>query len=290
MKNNPIKASVSQERSFFIAVPALLWQVLFFYVPIAFICAASFLKHQDFSFLGNLTFEHYAALFNISYYKILARSLIYAFFNTCFCFIIAYPVAYYLAFRAKHLRNILLFLLILPFLANFLVQVYAWFFVLEHEGFLNTFLQLTGIISHPLHLLNTPFAIYVVMLFCYLPFMILPLYTSLEKIDKSVFEASADLGASSWQTVYRIILPLSSEGIRTGFFLVFIPTFGEFVIPALLGGGRQMFAGSLISHLFLETRDMALGAAFTCVSAVVLGISVLGINVMLNKLVGRDKI
>ncbi len=290
MKTNPIKASISQERSFFVAIPALLWQVLFFYVPITFIFAASVLKHLDYSVIGNLTFEYYSALFDVSYYTILFRSLIYAFFNACFCFMIAYPVAYYLAFRARHLRHMLLFLLILPFLANFLVQVYAWFFVLEHEGFLNTLLKLIGLISEPLHLLNTPFAIYLVMLFCYLPFMILPIYSSLEKIDKSVFEASADLGASSWQTVSRIILPLSSEGIRTGFFLVFIPTFGEFVIPALLGGGRQMFAGSLISHLFLETRDMSLGAAFTCVSGVVLVISVMGVNFMLRRLFGRDKV
>lgn len=290
MKNNPIKASVSQERSFFVAVPAVMWQVIFFYIPILFIVAASVLKHLDFSLLGNITFEHYKELFNPAYYRIISRSLIYALFNSCFCFLIAYPIAYYLAFRARHLKNMLLFLLILPFLANFLVQVYAWFFVLEHEGFLNTFLMLTGLISHPLHILNTPFAIYVVMVFCYLPFMILPLYSSLEGINKSFFEASADLGASPWQTIVRIILPLSSAGIRSGFFLVFIPTFGEFVIPSLLGGGRQMFAGSLIQHLFLETRDMSLGAAFTCVSGVVLIISVGIVTLMLRKLFGKDTV
>jgi spermidine/putrescine transport system permease protein len=290
MKKSPMKESVSQERSFFVAMPAVLWQVLFFYLPMLFIVVISVVKRLDFSLLGNVTIEHYSTLFQPAYFKIIGRSLLYAFINSWLCFFLAYPVAYFLAFRARHLKGLLLFLLILPFLANFLVQVYAWLFVLEPEGFLNTFLMLTGIISHPLHILNTPFSIFVVMVFCYLPFMILPIYSSLEGINKPLFEASADLGARPWQTVLNIILPLSSGGIKNGFYLVFIPTFGEFVIPSLLGGGRQMFAGSLIQHLFLETRDMALGAAFTCVSGLVLIVSIGLLNVMLRALFGKDKV
>ena len=130
MKNNSVKTAVLKERSFFIAVPALLWQILFFYVPIFFIAAVSVLRRLDYSIIGNLTFEHYRSLFNPAYYKILARSLVLALSNASLCFLIAYPVAYFLAFRVRHLRNLLLFLLVLPFWANFLVQVYAWFFVL----------------------------------------------------------------------------------------------------------------------------------------------------------------
>jgi len=290
MKNSTSKVARPGEFSFFAAIPALLWQALFFYIPIAFICVVSFLKRLDFALLDNVTFAHYAQLFDPTYFKILGRSVSLAFFNSVFCFLIAYPVAYFLVFRVKRLRNLLLFLLVLPFWANFLVLVYAWFFVLEHGGVLNSALLTIGIISEPLRILNTPFAVYLVMLFCYLPFMIMPIYSSLEKIDKTLVESSFDLGANRWQTISRVVMPLSSTGIRTGFFLVFIPSFGEFVVPMLLGGGKQMFAGSLISFLFLETKSMFWGAAFTCMSAVVLIASVLVLNVLLKNIFGRDRV
>jgi len=290
MKNNNLKAVLPRDHSFFLAVPALLWQVLFFYVPLAFIVVVSVLKQLDYSFFGNFTFDHYATLLKPVYYQIIGRSFSLAFFNSLFCFLLAYPIAYFLAFRARHLRNLLLFLLVLPFLASFLVQVYAWFAVFERGGFLNSVLLGIGVISEPLHILNTPLAIYIVMLFCYLPFMVLPIYSSLEKIGNSFFEVSADLGASRWQTIWRIIMPLSSPGVRIGFLLVFIPSFGEFVVPALLGGSRQMFVGSLISYLFLETRSTFVGAAFTCLSGAVLIVGVLFLLWLLRKVFGRDRV
>ncbi|MCK5632501.1 ABC transporter permease [bacterium] len=290
MKNKGIKAAILKERNFFLSAPALLWQIIFFYIPIVFIVAVSVLHRLDYSIFDNITFSHYAILFDSSYYKIILRSVVLAFTNATLCFLVAYPVAYFLVFKTKHLRNLLLFLLVLPFWANFLVQVYAWFFILERGGFLNSILLGLGIIAQPLHLLNSSFAIYVVMLFCYLPFMIMPIYSSLEKINKSVFEASSDLGASTWQTILRVILPLSSSGIRTGFFLVFIPSFGEFIIPALLGGGKKMYVGSLISYFFLETRNVFLGAAFTCLSSAVLLVSIFVLNLLLRKFFGRDRV
>lgn len=155
-----------------------------------------------------------------------------------------------------------------------MVQVYSWFFVLEHNGLLNTILLKLGIIQQPLHLLNNTFAIYLVMVYCYLPFMIMPLYSALEKIDRRVFEAAADLGATQWQTFIRVTVPLSMAGIRTGFFLVFVPSFGELVVPILLGGGKQLFVGPLITQYFLSARNPALGAAFTCISCIMLLIAV----------------
>ena len=289
MNNNGIKASALKEHSFFVAVPALLWQILFFYVPLFFIVVVSVAKRLDYSVFDNVTFEHYASLLNSVYFTIIGRSLALAFFNSFFCFLVAYPIAYFLAFRSRHLRNLLLFFLVLPFWANFLVQVYAWFSVLERGGFLNTALLNLGLINQPLALLNTPFAIYLVMLVCYLPFMVMPIYSSLEKINKTVFEASSDLGATTWQTLSRVIIPLSSSGVRIGFFLVFIPSFGEFVVPSLLGGGKQMFVGSLISYFFLETRSVFLGAAFTCLSGGVLIVSLVVLNMVLKKVFGRDR-
>ena len=141
-----------------------------------------------------------------------------------------------------------------------------------------------GIISQPLHILNTSAAIYIVMLFCYLPFMVMPIYSSLLKIDKFVLEASFDLGANSLQTLSHVTIPLSASGIMTGFFLVLIPSFGEFVIPALLGGGKVMYVGSMITYFFLETKNPFLGAAFTCLSGFVLILFALLIYVIFKKL------
>jgi len=289
MKNTGFKTAALRERHIFASMPALLWQIVFFYVPLFFILVVSVLKRLEYSIFDNLTVQHYKALFDPAYYKIISRSLLLAFSNSILCFAIAYPIAYFLVFRIKHLKSLMIFLLVLPFWANFLVQVYAWFFVLERGGFLNSALLGLGIISEPLHMLNTPFAIYIVMLFCYLPFMIMPIYSSLEGINKSLYEASSDLGASSWQTLFRITLPLSSSGIRTGFFLVFIPSFGEFIVPTLLGGGKQMFVGSLISYFFIETRSIFLGAAFTCVSGFMLLVAIALLTVFLRLVFGRDR-
>jgi len=255
-----------------------------------FIIFVSFLKDIDYSVWGNFSLHHYGSLFSPIYYRILGRSLSLAFFTALVCLAIAYPIAYFIVFRVKRMRNVLLFLLVLPFWANFLVQVYAWFFVLEHKGILNSALLKIGLISEPLRVLNSQFAVYLVMLFCFLPFMVMPIYSSMEKINRSVFEASFDLGANRWQTLTRVIMPLSSSGIRTGFFLVFIPSFGEFVVPLLLGGGKQMFVGSLISFLFLETKSIEWGAAFTCLSAVVLIVAIGILNWLLKKIFGRDRV
>lgn len=275
---------LANEQSFFLASPALVWQALFLYVPMAVIVVLSILKKIDIDFWRYLTFEHYATIFDPLYLVIILRSLILAFTNALICLAFAYPVAYFLALRAKSWKNVLLLLLVLPFWTNFLVQVYAWFFVIERKGFLNIVLQKIGLISEPLQIMNTPIAIQLVMLFCYLPFMIMPIYTSLEKINRRLFEASADLGANPWQTFVRVTFPLSLTGVRTGFFLVFVPSFGEFVIPSLLGGGKTMYVGTLVSYYFVESRDPYLGSAFTVVSALVLIGATLLITLLFKRL------
>jgi len=275
MKNNSFNSQSTKERSFAMAVPAVLWQILFLYVPIIFIIYISFIKSLDYSMLDflsikNITFDNYRFLFNPIYFRIIVRTIFLAFFNALLCLLISYPIAYFLALKVKRFKNILLFLLILPFWTNFLVQAYAWFFILDYHGFLNTFFLKMGLIATPFHILNTPLAIHIVMLFCYLPFMVLPLYSSMSKIDAFLLEASSDLGATHWQTLAYVTLPLSLSGIKTGFFLVFIPSFGEFVIPSLLGGGKVMYVGSMISYFFLETKNVFLGSAFTALSGFIL--------------------
>jgi len=204
------------------------------------------------------------------YYTILFRSLVLAFTTTIICLLCAYPIAYFLALRARRWKNTLLFLLALPFGVNFIILAYAWFFILEKSGLINSLLLSLGIISQPLQLFNTPFAIYIVMIYCYLPFMVLPIYAVLERLDIRLIDASLDLGASRFATFLRVTVPLSMPGIQTGFFIVFIPAFGEYIIPTLMGGAKYMYVGSLIAHYFLVLRNLSLGAAFTCFSSIIL--------------------
>ncbi len=269
MNIKTVRSLFYRESSFFLAAPAFVWQAIFFYVPLALVILVSFLNVADQHF--GLTLDHYRLLAESSaYFWILARSFILATVNAVLCVMFAYPIAYVLAFYVQRFKTQLLFFLMLPFWISFLVQIYAWFFVLEKHGLINSFLLKVGLINEPIAILNTPLAIFLVMVYCYLPFAVMPLYSALEKFDRRFFEASADLGATQWQTFSRITLPLSAQGIRTAFFLVFVPSFGEFVVPTLLGGGKQLYVGSLISHQFLLARNFHIGAAFTCVSGIVL--------------------
>jgi len=265
-----IRDFISENASFVFTVPAVLWQVLFLYIPFLLVVYTSLQHCMECSFF-DITFSHYYELFDRAYVYIICRSALVALGVTLSCLALAYPIAYFLALRVKdRWKNILLFLLTLPFWTNFLILIYSWVFVLDHNGLINTILLKTGIISEPLHMINNMAAIFVVMVYYYLPFMMLPLYSILEKIQHEVLEASMDLGATNWQTFRRITIPLSMSGIKTGVFLVFVPAFGEFAIPSIIGGGQQLFVGSLISHYFLVARDNQLGAAFTVISGIVL--------------------
>ncbi|MDP3889199.1 MAG: ABC transporter permease [bacterium] len=259
-----LKKSIAQEMFFLASLPALLWQLLFLCVPLLIIIYLSFVKE------GVITGEHYRSLFQITHMRVILRSLGLAFANALICLICAYPVAYFLGLYAKRWKNFLLFLLVLPFWTNFLVQVYAWFFLLERNGFINSLLLRIGIISQPLSLSSNLFAVFLVMVYCYIPFMILPIYSNIGKLNYRLLEASADLGATPWQTFKRITLPLSIPGIKTGVLLVLVPSFGEYVIPTLLGGSKNMMVGSLISHYFLVARDSSLGSTFTLMSGLIL--------------------
>ncbi len=263
------KTIIAQELPFLYSMPALLWQVLFLFVPLVIILYSS-IAYDGLSWWPQFTIKHYAILLDSVYIRIIARSLLLATGTVLVCFFFAYPVAYFLALRVKRFKNILLFLLTLPFWTNFLIQIYAWFFLLERNGVINTLLLKLGIISQPFIIANNLWAVFIVMVYCYLPFMIMPLYTILTKIDIEFLESSADLGATPWQTFCRITLPLSVPGIQTGVLLVLVPAFGEFVIPALLGGAKYMMVGSLISYFFLVARNSAMGAAFTVASGLIL--------------------
>lgn len=266
MKKNFFSYNVS----FFWGVVALVWQAIFFYIPLSFLVASSFVAFSSVSHSSYFTLSHYAQLFKPIYAIIFFRSLALAVSTVVITLLIAYPVAYYVAIKVKRWKEVLFALLMLPFWTNFLLLVYAWYFLLENDGLINNVLLNWGIIRKPIYLMNTTFAVYIGMVYCYLPFMLLPLYSTLENFNVQLLEASSDLGATYFQSFRRIVIPLTWPGIKTGAILVFVPAFGEFVVPALLGGDKNMYVGSVITHYFLTIRNASLGSAFTCLSIAVL--------------------
>lgn len=280
-----MKPKISSDLPFSLGSPAMIWQVLFFYLPLAIIFIASFLYITDTGAIGGITLQKITFFLRPVYLKVVLNSLILALSNACICLVIAYPLAYFLTFNSKRFKNVLLFLLIVPFWTNFLLHVYAWFFVLEKKGLINQFLQFIGFIDNPLHMLNTPFAIMIMMVYYYLPFMVMPLYSSMEQIDNRLIEASYDLGASWFHTLRRVILPLTKRGLQAGFFLVFIPSFGEFAIPELMGGDKWMFVGTVISSFILDEQTSSLGAAFTAVASVCLLLSAILLYFLIDRMI-----
>ncbi|HEX8991621.1 MAG TPA: ABC transporter permease [Anaerolineales bacterium] len=199
------------------------------------------------------------------YLQILWRSLVLGFNSTVLVILMAYPLAYFIARAHPRWRNTLLFLILVPMWTNFVIRVYAWIILLRKEGVINDLLGALAGSLHlqfaPLNMLYTPGAVLVGMVYEFLPFMILPIYTSLEKINNSLYEAAADLGANPFRTFLRVTLPLSAPGIVAGTILVFIPVMGTFIVSDILGGAQTILVGNLIQRQFLDARDPAFGSA-----------------------------
>jgi putrescine transport system permease protein len=253
-----------------------LWLLLFFVVPFVIVLKISFadlalaippytplLQWDDKNELAiKLDFNNYAFLFtNELYFKALLNSLKVAFISTLICLVIGYPMAYGIARAKPATRNLLLLLVILPFWTSLLLRVYAWIGLLKANGVINNVLMSLGVIHEPLAMLYTPFAMYVGIVYSYLPFLILPLYANLEKMDWQLLEAAEDLGCRPWQAFYKITLPLSRNGILAGSMLVFIPAVGEFVIPALLGGPNALMIGRILWDEFFSNRAWPVASA-----------------------------
>ncbi len=284
------KKLMKAETKFFLVTPALIWQAAFLILPIIFVVVLSFSVGTSSQLVQSFTLDNFREIFQVSQITIVVRSIMLATVTAFASLIIAYPVAYFLALHIKRFKFFFLFLLSIPFLINVLVQVYAWFFILEKNGVINHLLMFLGLVKKPVNFLNSYFAIYLVMFHVYLPFMIMPIYSALEKIDVKLIEASYDLGASFYKTLWHIILPLSMTGIRAGFFLVYVVSFGEYVIPSLLGGMKLFFVGTLISEYFFIGKDWHLGAAFICLSCSMLFLSAIMYNWLFNKITVQSKI
>ena len=267
--------------------PVTIWLGLFFMVPLLFILAYSFGTSGVY---GGITLGfnpgNYLMVFDPLYLEIIIRSLGIAGLTTLLCFLLGYPLAYFIVFKGGRWRNALVLLVMVPFWTSLLIRAYAWVVILGGNGIANKTLQFLGITDGPVNLIFTPEAVLMGMTYSYLPFMVLPLYAALEKFDWRLKEAGKDLGATRWQTFTRVTFPLSLPGVIAGSILVFIPSAGEFVIPDLLGGSRTVMTGNLIQNQFLQARDWAFGSALSVLLAALL----LGAIMFYVRRVGTDKL
>jgi putrescine transport system permease protein len=199
--------------------------------------------------------EYGKPFYDTLYVKAYWNSVVTAFFSTIICLLIGYPMAYGIARSSSTVRNLLMMMIILPFWTSFLIRIYAWMGLLKDSGVINNVLMWSGLIDAPLQMMNTQFAVYVGIVYSYLPFMILPLYANLEKMDLTLLEAAADLGCKPLKAFFVITVPLSFPGIIAGSMLVFIPAVGEYVIPELLGGSNTVMIGRELVNVFYQNRD-----------------------------------
>lgn len=265
--------SSRQGRALPLVLPMWLVLGLFFVLPLGIMFVTSFAQRGPYGGVAAIEdlrvylrsgrfLDNYLHSFSPLYLWIFWRSLWMAVLTTALCLIISYPAAYYIALvAAERRKGVLLALAVIPFWTSFLVRTYAWMLILRTEGLVNHVLLGVGLIQQPLDLLYNDFAVMVGLIYGELPFMILPLYASLEKLDRSLLEASSDLGAARAGTFWRVTVPLTAPGIAAGVVLVFIPSVGQFVVSDLLGGARTILVGNLIQNQFTSARNPPFGAA-----------------------------
>jgi putrescine transport system permease protein len=265
-------------------VPPYAWLVLVLLVPFLLVLKISFADLQfgipPYTSLAEYKDQALALTVHLRGYILLFTDTLYlatylssvkiAAITTGCCVLIGYPVAYYIARSAPSTRNLLLLGVILPFWTSLLLRVYAWVGILRNDGLLNKFLIGLGIIAQPLEIYRTDLAVYIGMVYAYLPFFILPLYANLVKMDLRLLEAAYDLGARPWQAFWRITVPLSRPGVIAGAMLVFIPAVGEYVIPEMLGGANTLMMGRVMWNEFFNNADWPMAAAVTCVMVLLL--------------------
>lgn len=243
--------------------PAWAIAAAFLIVPMLIVVAYSFETRGAYGGVGPpWTFENYRRMIDPLYGWIVLRSFALAAAATAICLVMAYPLAFYIA-RAGNRRTLLLSLVMLPFWTSFLVRTYAWMFLLRDTGLVNTVLLSTGLIDEPLPLLYNQGAVVAGLVYGYLPFAVLPLYSRLERLDRSLLDAAADLGARPWQTFTHVLLPLSAPGLYVAAILVFISCLGAYLTPDLLGGGKSLMIGNLIQNQFTTARDWPFGSALS---------------------------
>lgn len=266
-----------------VAMP-YFWLLLFFLIPFLIVLKIIFAEVQiaqpPYTRLFELADETLRITLNLGNYLYLLTDDLYlsaylqsvkvALISTILCLLVGYPMAYAIARAAPTQRNVLLMLIVLPSWTSFLIRIYAWIGLLKNNGYINNLLMALGVIDEPLVLLHTQVAVYIGIVYAYLPFMVLPIYANLVKLDESLLEAASDLGARPWKTFLTVTLPLSKGGIIAGSMLVFIPAVGEFVIPELLGGPETLMIGKVLWQEFFNNRDWPVASAVAIVMLVLL--------------------
>jgi spermidine/putrescine transport system permease protein len=263
LKSNTIPALV-------MVGPVSLWMLLFVAVPLLYVVVMSFCSvDTNYNVVFKFTLANYKRLFNISYVKIYGQSILIALLTTVICILIGYPFSFLIARTKSRWKNLLYMLVIIPFWTNSLIRIYGWRTFLGVSGPLNKFLMAAGVIPGPLDMLFHRGTTVLGMVYCLFPFMILPLYTAIEKLDTNLLEASSDLGAKGLSTLLDIILPLTASGIFSGSIMVFIPTLGYFFVSDILGGGNADVIGNLIERQFQSGNNWPLGAALSIILIVI---------------------
>jgi spermidine/putrescine transport system permease protein len=255
--------------------PGSLWLLLFFLMPLLLVVAASVLHRGAFGGVEpGFTLEHYNRFLDPLYLRVLGRTALWAGVGTATCLLLGFPVAWAIA-RSTRFRNLLLFLVVLPFWTSFLVRTFAMIFLLRDSGLVNSMLISLGIVSQPVALLYTPFAVLLGLVYGFLPFMILPIYASLERLDPALLEAAELLGARPRARLRTVILPLSLPGVVAGCLLVFVSSFGSFLTSDLLGGAKQAMIGNLVQNQFTIARNWPFGSAASLIVMAIVMVAVL---------------
>lgn len=257
--------------------PGLLWTTVFCLFPMVVVLAVSLATRGTYGgVLWEFSLENYRDLLHPLYGRIFGQSLLLAGMTTGICLALGFPLAYYIARLPPRRQALWLICIMIPFWTNFLVRTYAWIFILRTEGLLNTALMQLHLTSTPLDLLYSNQAVLLGLVYGYLPFMVLPLYAAIERIDPALIEAAWDLYADRWSLFRRVLIPLTKPGIIAGCVLVFIPSLGAYLTPDLLGGARSMMVGNLIQHEYLVARDWPLGSALSILLMLIVMGSLLG--------------
>ena len=291
MKIGKLKRYLPTGRHAVIGVP-FFWLFLFFLLPFFIVLKISFAEADvaipPYTEIYSWADNQLSILLNLGNYVLLGEDELYisaylgslkmAFISTLLCLLLGYPMAYAIARASKEAQTVLLLLIMMPTWTAILIRVYAWMGILSNNGLLNGFLQGIGLIDQPLQILNTNLAVYIGIVYSYLPFMILPLYANLVKHDMSLLEAASDLGSSNINNFWKITVPLSKNGIIAGSMLVFIPAVGEFVIPELLGGPETLMIGKVLWQEFFNNRDWPVASALAVIMLAILMVPIIWFN------------
>lgn len=255
------------------AGPVSIWMILFVLIPMIYIVYISFMSRGVFGdVVYQFSMESYETLLDATYFKVILKSFRVAVFTTVLCLLVGYPFAYFIARKPRDVASKMITLIMIPFWTNSLMRLNSWLLLFQTSGPVNTVLQATGLTDKPITFIYTDGLVVLGMITNMLPFAVLPLYSSIEKLDKSLLEASADLGANSIKTFLHVTLPITFPGIFSSIILVFIPTLGIYTVSDMLGGGKVLYIGNIIKNQFGAIRNWPLGAALSVLLIIITGL------------------